>query len=323
MRRLSVTLLALVALAGCSDDGEEDAASAPRSAPERATAAPVPEARTEVGAARLGDAVVVLGGFRADGSATDRVDVFDLDRGTWRDGPPLPVPLHHPGAASFGGRLYVAGGTTGGGADSDRVWSLGVGDDRWREEPRLGTARSALGLAATGDRLVAFGGTGGGQVLATAEVLVSGADSWRSAPTMGQPREHTGAASAGGRVYAIAGRVASLESNLTSVESIDPSAFAPEWRKEPGLQASRGGIAAAAIDGVVCVAGGEEPGGTIASVECLIDGRWRIVAELAEPRHGLGAVSDDDGRLHVLAGGPEPGLFVSTTHEVLRLPVDG
>lgn len=312
MRRFSVTL-ALLLLAGCSRD---DVEFAPVPGAET-SAAPVPEARTEVGAARLGDSIVVLGGFRADGSATDRVDVYDLSSKEWRDGPPLPAPLHHPAAASFAGRLFVAGGFTAAGTESARVWSLGDGDERWRDEPPLLTARGALGLAATGSRLVAFGGTSAGQVLATAEVLVAGTDQWRSAPSMASAREHTAAAARGGRVYAIAGRVGSLESNLVSVESIDPGAFAPEWRKEPDLRFSRGGTAAAAVGDAVCVVGGEEPGGTIASVECLVDGAWRTAAELEEPRHGLGVVGGDDGALHVLAGGPEPGLFVSTAHEVL------
>lgn len=321
MRRFSVTLAALLLLAACSGGSGEPDRSSGRPAPPRAVAAPVPEARTEVGAARLGDTIVVLGGFRADGSATDRVDVHELETDEWRDGPPLPTPLHHPGATSFGGRLFVAGGFTDAGTESAAVWSLGPTDTAWREEPALLTARGALGLAAAGDRLVAFGGTGAGQVLATVEVLVSGADAWRTAPPMSQPREHTAAAAVDGRVYAIAGRVASLESNLVSVESIDPGAFAPEWRKEPDLLEARGGVAAAAVEGVVCVVGGEEPGGTIGSVECLIEGGWRTVTHLAEPRHGLGVVADDDGALRVLAGGPQPGLFVSTTHEVLRLDV--
>jgi hypothetical protein len=319
VRRFSLFVLLLLALAACDGDGHEAAREARReTAP--ATAAPVPEARTEVGAGRLGDTIVVLGGFRADGSATDRVDVFDLGTRVWRDGPKLPAALHHVAAAAFGDRLFAAGGFTNAGTESSAVWSLGPGTgDTWREEPPLGTPRGALGLAATGDRLVAFGGTAGGRVLETAEVLAAGADGWRQAPSMRQPREHTAAASAGGRVYAIAGRVASLESNLVSVESIDPSAFAPEWRSEPDLRFSRGGTAAAATGDTVCVAGGEEPTGTIPSVECLVDGAWRTVATLSEPRHGLGVVAGDDGTLHVLAGGPQPGLFVSTAHEVLTL----
>jgi hypothetical protein len=65
-----------------------------------------------------------------------------------------------------------------------------------------------------------------------------------------------------------------------------------------------------------CVAGGEEPAGTIESVECLVDGGWRTVATLDTPRHGL-AVVTVGGVLHVLGGGPEPGLTVSDAHEVI------
>ena len=330
MRRFLVTTATLLLLAGCSGGGassgdpagggKADAGAATSGA--RQTAPPVPEARTEVGAGRLGDRILVLGGLGANGTATDRVDVYDLEAETWSAGPPLPRPLHHPGVTTFADRLVVAGGyVTDGGrwVETAEGWSLGAGEATWRPEPSLHTARGALGLAATGDRMIAFGGTSAGQVVGTVELLVRGADSWRTFPSLRQPREHTAAAAAGGRVYAIAGRVGPMETNLTSVESIEPGAFSPEWRAEPELAESRGGTAAANVGRRVCVAGGEEPTGTIASIECLDDGRWRVVASLAEPRHGLGVVAGRGDRLHVLAGGPEPGLFVSTAHEVFDL----
>lgn len=326
MRRLLVTLVALLAATGCSGDrGGEDGTRPDRqqeSSAAGAPAPPVPEARTEVGAGRLGGRIVVLGGLRADGTATERVDVYDLESERWSNGPPLPRALHHPGVTTFGGRLVVAGGyVTDGGAwvEAAEVWSLGEGERAWRAEPSLDTARGALGLAASADHLVAFGGTSSGQVLDTVEVLVRGTDAWRTFPSLRQRREHTAAAAADGRIYAIAGRVGPMETNLTSVESMDPRAFSPEWREEPALQHSRGGTAAAAVGRRLCVAGGEEPAGTVASVECLDDQRWRTVADLAEPRHGLGVVAGHGGRLHVLAGGPRPGLFVSTAHEVVTL----
>jgi hypothetical protein len=67
-----------------------------------------------------------------------------------------------------------------------------------------------------------------------------------------------------------------------------------------------------------CVAGGEEPGDrTVAPVECLRDGAWRVMAQLAVPRHGV-AVAADGRVLHVIGGGPKPGLHVSDTHEVFE-----
>lgn len=324
VRRLWVTLLVVAVATGCQRDRADGPAS-PRPSDQQQAPAAVPDARTEVGAGRLGDRIAVAGGLLADGSATPRVDLYDLGSGRWQAGPDLPEALHHAGVATFRGRLFVAGGYTqtaaGAWAESARVFSLGAGEEQWRTEPSLGAPRGALGLASTDGFLVAFGGTSGGQVVDSVEILAAAAagDRWRAGPAMTRPREHTAAAGSGGRIYAIAGRVGGLETNLDAVESLDPAATGAGWRVEPALNKARGGIAAASAGGTVCVAGGEEPGATIAGVECLIDGEWRSVATLATPRHGLGVVAGNGKDLHVLAGGPEPGLFVSDAHEIISI----
>jgi hypothetical protein len=280
----------------------------------------MPEARTEVaGTAGLGG-IVVVGGLRADGLASDRADVYDVDAGEWRSLPPLPSGLHHAGMATVRGRVHVVGGFT---LTEDRQWaespralSLGPGETAWRDEPPLPFPRGALALVSTGSHLVALGGVSGGKVVSAVWTWRPGDADWTDAPAMAQAREHTAAAFLGGRVYAIAGRVGPLESNLASVESWAPGEAA--WRPEPSLAHARGGIGATAVGDTVCVAGGEEPGATIGSVECLRDGRWREVATLATPRHGLAVVAFG-GKLHVIGGGPQPGLFVSAAHEELTV----
>lgn len=318
--------LVLVALAaGCQRERPDEPATGQRSRGGQRAPAPVPEARTEVGAGRLGDLIAVAGGLLADGRATPRVDLYDLATGRWQEGPDLPEPLHHAGVATFRDRLFVAGGFTqtpaGAWAESAEVWSLGAGEAEWRAEPSLKTPRGALGVASTEGFLVAFGGTSGGQVVGSVEILVAGGDRWRAGPAMTRPREHTAAAGSAGRIYAIAGRVGGLETNLDAVESFDPAATdtGDGWRVEPALKTARGGIAAGTVGGTICVAGGEEPGATIAGVECLVDGEWQTVATLAMPRHGLGVVAGERRDLHVLAGGPEPGLFVSDAHEIITI----
>ena len=199
-----------------------------------------------------------------------------------------------------------------------RVLSLGAGERAWREEPAMSGARGGLALSAAGGRLVAVGGTDDrGTFLRRTEVLAPGQRAWTAGPDMGQARDHLAAASSGGRIYAIAGRLGSLESNLASVESWDPAAGG-SWREEPRLNDTRGGTSAAEAGGRPCVVGGEEPGRTIASVECLAGGRWARVASLRVPRHGL-AVAGLGPRLHAVAGGPEPGLFVSGAHEAFTI----
>lgn len=322
-------LLVLVLVAqACSRGGGPGGPASPEQPPAATSAgdgpvepAPaVPEARTEVGGGLLDGKIVVLGGLRADGTATDRVDVYDPDQRRWSAGPALPAPLHHMGVASLAGRLFVAGGYTSGPragwVETAVVHSLGPGEGQWRPEPALPAPRGALGLGADRNRLVAFGGTSGGAVVATTALLERGAQAWRAGPALSQAREHTAAVSTPERVYAVAGRVGGLDTNLTSVEILD--AGAAVWRAGPALNEARGGIAGEAVAGLPCVAGGEAPSGTIASIECLMGDRWQRRATLSTARHGLAAVAVE-GRLHVLAGGDRPGLFVTDVHEVFGL----
>lgn len=321
--------VALAVAAACSGSGGGGDRVAPTTTPPSgaepgSVAADLPEPRTEVAGAAWHGGIAVAGGLRPDGGASSRLDVWDPATDRWTPGPELPLALHHHGMAAFGDRLYVAGGYAnepgGEWLSQARVFSLGPGEASWREEPAMGRPRGALALATTTGRLVAVGGVAEGSLTPRVESWAPGEPRWRVEPDLGEAREHLAAAGLGERVYAIAGRRGGIDTNLGTVESWAPGERA--WRTEPGLNLTRGGIGAAVVDaeaggGRICVAGGEEPGGTIAAVECFSGGGWRVVEELAHPRHGL-AVVGLDGRLHVVGGGPEPGLFVSGTHEVLE-----
>lgn len=280
--------------------------------------APLPDPpRTEVVGAFFDNKVVVLSGLHQDNSASDQVDFYDPASDSWTSGPPLPVPLHHTAAGVLDGRLYVVGGYL------DPQWtpvaevhSLGPGETAWRSEPPLSGPRGALAVASLPGALVAIGGVGSGEMRRT-EILESGASAWQPGADLSTEREHLAATGAGERAFAIAGRVGSLESNRDSVESMGLTDS--DWTDEPKLNHTRGGIGAASPAGRPCVAGGEEPlGKTIAEIECFEDGRWVVVARLEVPRHGLAVVANGN-RLHVIGGGPKPGLFVSDTHEAFDL----
>lgn len=308
-----------LAFSACGDDNAEPSSQrGSEAAPsERRAPLPAPE-RTEVVGAYWDGKIAVLGGLLEDDTPSNQLDLYAPATDRWSTGPQLPLPLHHAGAGVLGGRLYVVGGYTGtAGAWTPvaAVHSLGPGESQWRAEPPLGGTRGALAVASLDNALVAVGGVGSGE--ATTEILQAGATAWRTGPAMGTPREHLAATAAGGRVYAIAGRLHTLESNRDSSESFAPGE--PRWRQEPKLNDSRGGIGGAAPGGRPCVAGGEAPGGrTIESVECLKDDVWVRVATLEVPRHGVAVVAVDN-RLHVIGGGPKPGLFVSDVHEVFDL----
>jgi hypothetical protein len=66
--------------------------------------------------------------------------------------------------------------------------------------------------------------------------------------------------------------------------------------------------------------GGEAPEGTAAAVYAYRPGApaWTRLADLPSPRHGL-AVVGLGATVHVIGGGPQPGLTVSDANESLTL----
>jgi Galactose oxidase, central domain len=322
-RRALITALAsgLIVAFACSDRGndrDKRGGGAPVTnigggpPPAEVPNTPLPQARTEVAGALWGDRIAIAGGYTEDGQPSARVDVLEPS-GEWRRGPDLPARYDHASLAVLDRRLWLVGGNADGAATRE-VFSLGPGEAAWRAEASLAEARAALATVAIPGGLLAIGGANESGVLATTEIYDPQGKEWQGGPDLAVPREHTAAAVVGDQVYAIAGRQLSLESNLTAVEVLTlPDG---EWQRAPDLRFSRGGTAAAGLAGGPCVAGGEEPGGTIPSVECLFGERWEQVATLGQPRHGLAVVAVGE-RLHVLGGGPRPGLFVSDAHEVL------
>lgn len=320
MRRWGAAL-AVVAVTGCTTDVTEAPATPGGLELTWSTGAQMPTPRTEVAAAALDGQVFVAGGFVADGSATDVVEVYDPSSDAWQDSTPLPEPLHHAGLASASGRLWVVGGYSADGAPSDRVSSWAPGEGSWRSEPPLPTPRGALGVAAVGETIHAVGGATGfgtaSELSDAHETLEIGAEDWEVAAPLEVPRDHLTAAGLDGAFYALGGRELSLSRNLGRAD-----VFTDEWQELADLPTPRGGLAAAPVpdEGLIVVFGGEEPRSTFEEVEFYDTGadRWLSGPSMPTPRHGLGAATVDD-RIYVVGGGPEPGLTVSGATEILEI----
>jgi hypothetical protein len=273
-------------------------------------ATPLPLARTEVAAARLGGEIVVVGGYLADGTSTGRVDAYSPRTGRWRRLPDLPAQVNHAMAASAGGRVYVAGGY---GAER-RAFVFFRG--RWRALRKLPSPRAAAGAAVVGRKLYVVGG-----VLAPARlalrmlVLDLRTGRWSYAPGP-SAREHLAVTAAGGVLYALAGR--SGGTNFTIFESYSPKRRT--WRRLAPVPYPRGGTGATVVAGRIVSVGGEEARGTIPSVYAYdIRGRrWARLPDMRTPRHGLGVVAFGSS-VYAIAGGPQPGLHVSGANEFLTL----
>ena len=293
------------------------APAAPAVAHEWHTLAPAQLKRTEVSAARIGNAIFVAGGFElVSGRSTDAVERYDLGTNRWTRRAPLPAALNHAAAAVYKGDLYIVGGYTDGDVEQATLYRYEPRKDRWTALAPMPTPRGALTAGVIGDRLYAAGGASDGTALTTLEVYSFKTGRWSPAPPMAVAREHLGGAVSGNAFYVLAGRA---PSNLTVVERYVPAKRA--WQPVPDVERARGGTAATTLsDGRIVIAGGEEAAGTIPEVE-LFDPRtrrWSALAAMPRPRHGLGVVAR--GRtVFTVQGGVRPGFSFSSALERLRV----
>jgi N-acetylneuraminic acid mutarotase len=315
----AAALAAIVAANGDPNGSERRGAGAWDS-----TLAQSPFERSEVGAARVGDRIYVVGGFLGDARTTGRMAAYDISEDEWHRLRPLPRPANHPGVTSLRGKLYVLGGQPG--VDerrSDALWRYSPRANRWKRLPDAPMARAAMGFAARRGKLFAVGGqTKGSFEVRRLEVYDVSRRKWRTRAPMPTGRNHLTAVFTRGTLWAIGGRRSGGE-NLATVERYDPGAN--RWRSGADLNVARSGIASVVASRSIVVFGGEDlgPGGsTIGEVERLpftdLDGPWQLIEPMPAPRHGLGGAAKG-GFVYALEGGPQPGLSVSSLVERLDL----
>ena len=278
--------------------------------------------RTEVAAARLGDAIYIAGGYAApDGRTSAVVERYDIARDRWTRVADLPVAVNHAAATVHRGQLYVIGGYAaerGLDGATRAVQRYDPRSDRWTRAPDLPRPVAAHVAGTIGGRLYVAGGARDGRALRSLLVFDVEDDRWYTGPVMGRAREHLAGTASGGAFYVLSGRAAG-QGNFTTSERYVPARR--RWERVPPSRKARGGIGAATLsDGRVVLAGGEEAAGTIREVE-LYDPRtrrWSRLPDLRTPRHGLGVVAR--GRhVYAIEGGVQPGLFYSRALERLTV----
>lgn len=310
-------LLLSVALAAWACAGPEVSGPGPTGGPWSAGPA-APRALTEVAAAPHDGRIWIAGGLDATGAASAAVFVFDPGTDAWQEGPTLPEAVHHAALVSDGDSLWLIGGYVGNGFDVPTATVRQLLDDAtgWIEQVPLSEPRAAGAAAWDGTAIVYGGGVAPGSV--APEVFAQRDHGWERIGRLSKAREHLAAASDGaGRTMFLGGRVGGLDGNLPTVDLVDGVAVGHLG----DLPTPRGGVAAFWWPDLgACLVGGESPGGTNATVECIApDGQQARLSDLGVARHGLGAVVLD-GSAWALLGGPEPGLFVSDVVEILVLP---
>jgi N-acetylneuraminic acid mutarotase len=283
-----------------------------------------PLSRTEVGAARLGRFVYVVGGFLPpEGTTTDQVARYDTETRAWGLAAPMPIGVNHPALAASGGHLYVYGGFAGAvglQGETDALQRYDPATDSWATLPGSGVRRGAATLAPVGRFLYAIGGATQGVAQRLVQVYDTREGSWSAGPSMRVAREHLASGVIADRIIVIGGRDAGR--NLEVAEVFDPRTR--KWKRLPPLLTARSGFGAAVVRGHLVAVGGEqlaEGDETIAPVEIYDpqEKHWRKLPAMLTARHGLGVASRGRTVL-ALEGGPRPGLSFSSALEALLVP---
>jgi N-acetylneuraminic acid mutarotase len=306
---------ALIAIAGCGAARERDVPAAPG----WTALHPATLERSEVAAARIGRYAYVVGGFeKATGATTRAVERYDLRGDRWKRVRSLPLGLNHTTAVAYRGRLYVHGGYRGRrdlSSATNVLLRYDPARDRWKRLRPSPTPRAAHAAAVIRGRLYVAAGANSSGSLNSMDVYDFRRARWRRGKNfLGPARNHTTGAALGSHFYVIAGR---HDANLLNVDVYNVRTR--NWSRGPDLLTARGGIASARVGRRLVVFGGEElgpRGKTIAPVEALDARRWRRLAPMRTPRHGLGGVSLGD-RVYAIEGGPQPGFHFSSAIEAL------
>jgi hypothetical protein len=281
------------------------APTAPSSAPGQRMEPSLPLAIQEAAAASTNGRLYVMGGY--DTGRNSRTDVFIFDGAAWQQGPSLPVAVNHPGAAAIDGDVYVAGGFTANGA-TGRVFVLGADAGAWREVAPMHRARGALALVSWGGVLYAVGGRDGSTQVAVPEAYDVRSNAWRDLPAMPAPRNHVAGYVNGARVCVAGGRTPATSAAIDCLDTATQT-----WQTQGHVPVATSGAAAAALGGIIVVAGGEPSGETqlVTVVQMLRAQTWSEQPMLV-PRHGT-AFATYHGRLWTCGGATAPGFHAVDT----------
>lgn len=280
--------------------------------------------------------LVNAGGLtNADGFAfnvTDLVTVYDPISNEWGWGPTLPEPRHHIALVFHNGFLYAINGyrrdARGGWQMQASLWRIDdLSAEGWTSLTPPPAPQAESVAASIGGRIHLVGGRSpaGSQNLHWGDHIDTdlhwaydaGAGRWESRAPLPTPRNSAAGAVVDGLLFVIGGRTVS-DGNTPVCEVYEP--VSDRWQAAAPIPAptretaphGQSGLAAAVWNGKIYVFGGEWSAPTTSGVYADAweynprTDKWRAIAAMPRPRHGLGAVALADG-IYVCGGAAGPG----------------
>jgi hypothetical protein len=147
----------------------------------------------------IGGRLYAAGGTNGSSGELRALEIFDLERRRWSEGPPMPTGRNHVAATVFKRGILVSGGRTDEGVNLDVVERYYRGRDpgrrRWGGLPDLDVSRSGHAAATVNAMPVVFGGeqlSSGGTTIPEVEAFDPRQREWRPLPPMPAPRHGLG-----------------------------------------------------------------------------------------------------------------------------------
>jgi DNA-binding CsgD family transcriptional regulator/N-acetylneuraminic acid mutarotase len=173
------------------------------------TLASKPTPVTDIQAALVSEKIYVPGGRLANGSATDRLEVYDPRKGTWENRAPLPEPLSAYGMTFFEGQIYLFGGKNGE-QYSASVYVYDPQEDRWTTRTSMSSPRAYTSVVESGGKIYVMGGYDGQHALNSNEAYlpnrdISGESPWKAFAPLPEGRYAMSTAQLVGIIYLVGG----------------------------------------------------------------------------------------------------------------------
>ena len=274
----------------------------------------MPTGRQEIYASSLDGLIYVPGGIRVDGNTTKVFEAYDTKKKQWFELKPLPVPRHHVTPVVVDKKIYAIGGFDGPYPEWELKADMFIYDikaNTWGQGVNLPASQGEHIAVAVDNKIHVIGGRVHGDSGKNHFDAYIDTDShhifdvtkgvWTKGAPAPTARNSAAATVIDGLIYVVGGRRnviqydgTQLQKNLSTLEVYDPKT--DSWKTLKPMPEALGGNAAATVDGMLYVFGGEQwsPEHKVFSSTWVYDPKidsWIKEKNMPTARHGLAAIA--------------------------------
>ncbi|HUR27203.1 MAG TPA: kelch repeat-containing protein [Planctomycetota bacterium] len=201
----------------------------------------------------------VIGGFGTTSNVpVADVRVYDLEKRTWSDAPPLPAARGGHAAIVFGGKIHVLGGGNSVSTLADHC-AFDPSKRAWEERAPLSRSKGSPAAVEFEGKLWAIGGRSGQSDFGETECYDDATDRWTPGPAI-EARATVGAVVWRDAIWIIGGESQARSCCLASVQRFDPATR--KWQESTALPTARNYARAALLGDTLVVVGGSKTAGS-------------------------------------------------------------